>query len=66
MGWWMLFGGLLWIIFLATVIYFIVWFILGDRAPRRDDSAVEIAKRRYASGEIDKAEFDRIRRALAA
>jgi hypothetical protein len=43
MGWWMLFGGLLWIIFLVTVIYFIVWSIQGDRAPRRDDSAVEIA-----------------------
>jgi putative membrane protein len=66
MGWWMLFGGLLWIIFLATVIYVIVWFIQGARQPRRDVSAIEIAKRRYASGEIDKAEFDRIRHDLAA
>lgn len=54
MGWWMLFGGFLWIIFWVTVIYLIV--TLG-RGPERDkaddlDGPIDIGKRRYASGEI--------------
>jgi putative membrane protein len=66
MGWWMLFGGLLWLVFWGTVIYLIVSVIRGDQRPVRDDRPIEIAKRRYASGEIDKTEFDRIRHDLAA
>jgi putative membrane protein len=68
MGWWMLFGGLLWIAFWGAVIYLIV--SLARRADSEGHQPVgdplEIAKHRYASGEIDKDEFDRIRHDLAA
>jgi putative membrane protein len=67
MGWWMLFGGLLWIAFWAMVIYLVVSLARradsGERQPAGDP--VEIAKRRYASGEIAKDEFNRIRHDLA-
>jgi putative membrane protein len=66
MGWWMLFGGLLWIAFWGALIYLIVWVIRGSQRPQTDEAPIEIAKRRYASGEINKAEFDRIRHDLAA
>jgi putative membrane protein len=69
MGWWMLWGSFLWIAFWAFVIYAIVSLVRGsqpDKPERHNDEPIEIAKRRYASGAIDKDEFDRIRRDLAA
>ena len=68
MGWWMLFGGLLSVVFWGAVIYLVVTLI---RAPTRGrqpihDDPVEILKRRYASGEIDRDEYERVRRDLAA
>ena len=67
MGWWMLFGGILWLVFLGTIIFFIVYALGGTRpAPRRHDEedALEIAKRRYARGDISREEYDQIRRDL--
>ena len=68
MGWWMLFGGLLSVVVWGAVIYLVVTLI---RAPTRGrhpihDDPVEILKRRYASGEIDRDEYERVRRDLAA
>ena len=37
---------------------------IDDRRPRDTDSAVEILDKRYASGEIDKAEYEEKKRAL--
>jgi putative membrane protein len=65
MGWWMLFGGLLWLVFWGTLIYLIVSVIRGRQRPEGDAEPIEIARRRYARGEIDKTEFDRIRDDLA-
>ena len=69
MGWWMLWGGFLWIAFWAFVIYVVVSFVRGPQSEQRESRAeppIEIAKRRYASGAINQDEFERIRRDLAA
>jgi putative membrane protein len=66
MGWWMLFGGILWLVFLGTIMFFVVYALGGGRWTRRpdEDDALEIAKRRYARGDISREEFDQIRRDL--
>ena len=68
MGWWMLFGGFLWFIFWGTLIYLAVTFFRGrTNAPMHElDDFVDIAKRRYAHGEIGSDEYERLRRDLAA
>ena len=67
-GWWMLFGGLLWIAFWGAVIYLIVAFVRnsGRSATAPQDDPVAILKRRYARGEIGRDEYERMRRDLAA
>ena len=70
-GWFALFGGLLWLILWGTIIYLIVSLVSSgrdhrphdDRGPREEDP-LDIAKRRYAKGEITKEEFDQIRKDL--
>ena len=63
-GWGM---GLGWLIAIAAIVLLIV---VITRAPgsRRDggseDSALDIVKKRYARGEIDKQEYERLRRDL--
>ena len=61
---WMLFGLILWIFLLAGIVLFIVWLVQrvtgGER--RAEDSALEILKKRYAKGEISKAEYEEKKR----
>lgn len=68
MGWWMLFGGFIWIVFWATVIYLIVSLVRRPEDQNRGEleRPIEIAKRRYASGQITREEYERIRHDLAA
>ena len=66
-GWWMWFGGIGMLIFWGGLIAVIVWGI--TRLTRRDNSAtkhtpLDVAKERYARGEIDKAEFEQIKKDL--
>lgn len=66
-GWGMLFGGIWMLIFWGGIIALIVWGI--NRLTRRDDSIqkhapLEIAKERYAKGEINKEQFEQIKRDL--
>jgi len=66
MGWWMIFGALSWVLFLGAIIYLTVTMshrTSSDRAPR--ETALEAARRRYASGEISQQEFEQIREELA-
>ena len=67
MGWWMVFGGLLWFIFWGTVIYLAVS-LFRDRGTSIEQHAdpLDIVKRRYARGEIGHDEYERLRRDLAA
>ena len=66
-GWGMLFGGIWMFVFWGGLIALIVWGI--TRLTNRDDSItkhtpLEVAKERYARGEINKEEFEQIKKDL--
>ena len=75
MGWWMVFGGLSWLVTLALLAYVFVALLSPAREPReprelpaplaRRETPREVAEHRYASGEITREEFTRIRDDLA-
>jgi putative membrane protein len=70
MGW---FGGIFmivfWILILVGLVFLIKWLIQstsrGQAGGRSSNRALEILKERYASGEIDKTEFEEKRKVLA-
>lgn len=67
-GWWMLFGCIWFIIFWAVIISFGIWII--RKLTERDsyevsESALSIAKQRYARGEISRGEFEQIKKDLS-
>jgi len=69
MGWWMLFGSVWFVILWGLIIWAVVTVVSKSgggqsSAGSREDSPLEIAKRRYARGEITKDQFDQIRRDL--
>ncbi len=68
MGWWMLFGGIWILLFWGAIIGLIIWGIralTGRPEPRHDlDDPLEIARRRYARGEITRAELEEIESTL--
>jgi putative membrane protein len=66
MGWWMLFGGVFWILFLGTLVYaFVALFDRDGRGSRdRGEDPLDVAKRRLAAGEITMEEFERIKQAI--
>ncbi|MFC2068704.1 SHOCT domain-containing protein [Chloroflexota bacterium] len=66
-GWWMLFGGVWMLIFWGGLIGLIVWGIIkltkrGDNTPI--NISLDIVKQRYARGEINKEEFEQIKKDL--
>ena len=72
MGWWMMFGGIWMLVFWGVVIALLVWGIkkLTERrgpgpgtTEKRDP--LDIAKERYARGEISKEEFEQIKKDLS-
>ena len=58
MGLWMLFGGVFWLILIATIAW--MGFQLAHRDPGAEVDALQQAKVRYARGEISRNEFRRI------
>jgi putative membrane protein len=63
-GGWMMEGmGLLhilfWILIIAGMVLIIQWLL-----SRKKESALDILKRRYARGEIDKAAFERMKKGI--
>jgi putative membrane protein len=72
MGWWMLWGGLMMVLFWGAIIALVVWAVqsLSRRHEDRTQSGVEtpqvrtpleIAKERYARGEIGRDEFKQLK-----
>jgi putative membrane protein len=72
MGWWMVFGSILMLAFWGGVIALVVWGIRnltgrGDTGsnPTEKRNPLDIAKERYARGEIPREEFDQIKKDLS-
>ncbi len=68
MGWWMVFGGVWMAIFWGGLIALLVWGItkLGRRngsSPKRDP--LDVAKDRYAKGELSREEFQQLKKDLS-
>ena len=68
MGWWMVFGGVWMIVFWGGLIALIAWGI--SRLSKRGEShqkqnPLDIAKERYARGELAKKDFEQIKRDLS-
>lgn len=70
MGWWMVFGGGMWMLLLILVIVGALMFLRPaiDRTARsdrpHDERAIEIVRQRYARGEISREEFEQLRHDL--
>lgn len=67
-GWWWGFGGIFMILLWVGLIVILVWGVMklgkgGDTTSRKDD-ALDIARERYAKGEISKEEFEQIKKDL--
>ena len=68
MGWWWAFGVFWMVIFWGGLIALIIWGI--KKLTQRDSSTskrdpLDIAKERYAKGEISEAEFNQIKKNLS-
>jgi putative membrane protein len=68
MGLWMVFGGVLCVLFWGAIIAVVVWGI--KKATERGSTnekknSLDIAKERYAKGEISKEEFEQIKKDLS-
>lgn len=70
-GWWMISGGIFMLLFWGTVVALVVWGI--NKLRERGGSsigftekhiALDIAKERYAKGEISQEEFEQIKKNL--
>ena len=64
-GTWMVLGGVLMFLFWGGIIGLAAWGILRlTRHSGKRNGAFEIARERYAKGEISREEFDRIKKDL--
>jgi putative membrane protein len=69
MGWfWNIIMVAFWIAVIVGIIFLIRWLVVSTggsgRSARSEDSALDILKRRYARGEINKEEFEEKKKAL--
>ena len=68
MGWWMIFGGVFMVIFWGGIIALIVWAVkrATDRGGSRGTpSPLDIARERYAKGEINREQFEQLKKDLS-
>ena len=67
-GWWQIVGMLMMAVFWGGIIWLIVWAVRrstgGGRVEGRN--ALDIAKERYARGEITREQFDDIKKNLSS
>ena len=67
MGWWMLFGGVFWLLLIGALVYLFLNVVdRGTGTPAgRSETPLEVAKRRLAVGEISHEDYERIRETLS-
>lgn len=69
MGWWMVFGSIWMVVFWGGLIALIIWGVkkLTERggSPSKRDP-LDIAKERYARGEISEEEYQRLKKDLSS
>jgi putative membrane protein len=66
-GWMFVLGGFLFIVFWAVIISLIIWAIrkyTGSTGNISSKSPLDIAKERYAKGEITKEQFEQLKKDL--
>jgi putative membrane protein len=63
-GWIMLVWAFLFIVFWAGIITLFIWLIRRLNSQSRSRNPLDIAKERYARGEISKEEYEQIKRDL--
>jgi putative membrane protein len=64
-GWWMVFGGIWMLIFWGGLIALAIWGIKKlSRQHNSRQKPLDIAKERYARGEISKDEYEHIKKDL--
>lgn len=66
-GWWMFFGGVWTLVFWGAIIGVVVWGIskLSQNNRPPEETPLDIARKRYARGEIDKDQLEDIKRTVA-
>jgi putative membrane protein len=72
MGLWMLWGSILWVLFIVAIAVFAARIASemgrtrerGRQGPSLHEPPLEIARRRYAAGDISREEFEQIKRDL--
>ncbi len=66
MGWpWPLMMLVFWIAVIVGVVFIVRWFVLSanrGRGGASEESALDILKKRYAKGEINKDEYEKIKK----
>lgn len=70
MGWFgLIMMGAFWIVVIVAIIFLIRWLTIstrvGGHSQKTEETVLEILKKRYARGEINKEEFDLKKRELA-
>jgi len=67
-GWWgmgWIFMIIFWGFIVLGLIFLIRWFVRMTKTSKVEESALDILKRRYAQGEINKEEFEQKKRDLS-
>jgi putative membrane protein len=69
-GWFgLIMMGFFWILIIVAIIFLVRWLAvsnrLGSHGQKPEETALEILKKRYARGEINKEEFEQKKRDLA-
>jgi putative membrane protein len=64
-GWFMM---IFWIVVLIGIVFLVKWLVqqgrTGGQPPQKEETPLDILKKRYARGEIDKEEFDQRKKDL--